>query len=55
LTFGFGDETICRRVEVRFMDGTTQTIENPPVDSMVDVIRSTAPAQADENVKASDP
>ncbi len=55
LTFGFGDETICRRIEVRFMDGTTQTIENPPIDSVVNVIRSTAPAQADENVKASDP
>jgi hypothetical protein len=49
LTFGFGDETICQRIEVQFMDGRTQTIENPPIDSMIDVAPLALRTQADEN------
>jgi hypothetical protein len=50
LTFGFGDETICQRIEVRFMDGRRQTIDNPPIDSTIDVAPSVSGTQIDENV-----
>jgi hypothetical protein len=48
LTFGFGDEEICQRIEVRFMDGRMQTIENPPIDSTIDVMSSVAGSRTDE-------
>ena len=53
LTFGFGDETICQRIEVRFMDGRTQTIDNPPIDSTIDVTKAVSGTQIDENVDES--
>jgi hypothetical protein len=48
LTFGFGDEEICQRIEIRFMDGRMQTIENPPIDSTIDVMSSVAGTRTDE-------
>jgi hypothetical protein len=53
LTFGFGDEEICQRIEVRFMDGRTRTIDNPPIDSTIDVTPSISGTQIDGNVNES--
>jgi len=53
LTFGFGDETICQRIEVRFMDGRKWSTDNPPIDSTVDVTHPVSGAQIDENVNES--
>jgi len=53
LTFGFGDETICQRIEVLFMDGRRQTIDNPPIDSTIDVSPSFSGTQIDETVDVS--
>jgi len=32
LTFGLGDETAVRSVEVKYPDGRSQALENPPID-----------------------
>ena len=48
LTFGFGDETVCKRIEIQYPDGRKQTIQNPPVDTTIAVPPSAAQAQADE-------
>ena len=48
LTFGFGDEEICQRIEIRFMDGRMQTIENPPIDSTIEVTSSVSETRTDE-------
>jgi hypothetical protein len=50
LTFGLGGEASCLRIDVTYMDGRTQTIENPAIDSLIEVERpvdTKGPAQGD--------
>jgi len=42
LTFGLGDETQCERIDVQYMDGRTQTIENPAIDTIIEVATNQA-------------
>jgi hypothetical protein len=37
LTFGFGDEESCERIDITYMDGRKQTIESPQIDSLIEV------------------
>lgn len=37
LTFGLGAEMSCQRIDITYMDGKTQTIENPKIDSLIEV------------------
>jgi hypothetical protein len=37
LTFGLGEEDSCDRIEISYMDGRKQSIENPPIDSLIEV------------------
>ncbi len=53
LSFGFGEETICQRIEILYMDGRTQTIESPPIDSTIDVGEDSVGDQENENLDGS--
>ncbi len=37
LTFGLGDKTAVSQVVIKWLDGTTQTIDNPPVNQIIQV------------------
>lgn len=37
LTFGLGSSDECPRIDIAYMDGRTQTIETPVVDSLIEV------------------
>ncbi len=37
LTFGLGADTNCSRIDITYPNGKTQTIENPKVDSLIEV------------------
>ena len=37
LTFGLGTDEVCPRIDITYMDGRTQTIENPTIDSLIEV------------------
>ncbi|MEP3479583.1 MAG: CRTAC1 family protein [Fuerstiella sp.] len=37
LTFGLGTNQVCPRIQITYMDGRTQTIENPTIDSLIEV------------------
>jgi hypothetical protein len=37
LTFGLGSDAECSRIDIAYMDGRTQTIENPKIDSLIEV------------------
>lgn len=43
LTFGLGSEAAVKRVTIRYIDGSSETIENPKVDSML-TCQGTSPA-----------
>ena len=45
LTFGLGTDEVCPRIDITYMDGRIQTIENPAIDSLVEV---TPPAANDQ-------
>jgi len=53
LTFGLGDETSCQRIEVQFMDGRRQTVDNPPIDSTIDVTPPISGKRVEENANQS--
>lgn len=46
LTFGLGDQTRVERVVVRWADGSSQTIEAPPLDRLLTITQGNATAAA---------
>jgi hypothetical protein len=45
LTFGLGEETHVRRVEVLYPDGGVETVDNPNVDTTLDLASAAGRAQ----------
>ena len=52
LTFGLGEETEPARIDILYMDGRTQTIENTEADTQVEV--DPAQAQAPDDAEEGD-
>jgi hypothetical protein len=46
LTFGLGDQTRVERVVVRWADGSSQTIETPPIDRLLTITQGNATVAA---------
>ncbi len=49
LTFGLGSAKSVQRIEITYMDGRTQTIENPAIDSLIEVKPPTAAEAANQD------